>query len=175
MMKIFLIGYRCTGKTTIGKKLAEQFNFTFVDTDEIVQQLENKSIQQIVEASGWEKFRQLEKKALQRTLNMNNAVVSTGGGIILDSDNRSSIRSNGHCIWLSATEEIVLERLNNDTKTDATRPRLSNLELLEETRQMMQKRYLLFERTCHIKIDTGTKNVVECVNTICRRLKDVRV
>lgn len=175
-MNIFLIGYRCTGKTTIGKKLAEHYNFTFVDTDEIVQQLEKKSIQQIVAASGWEKFRQLEKKTLQRTLNMKDAVVSTGGGIVLDSGNRSSIRSKGHCIWLSAPEEIVVERLKNDANTDDLRPRLSrNLDLLEETRQMMQKRYPLYERTYHIKIDTGAKSVDECVNTICRRLKDVRV
>ena len=61
-MKIFLIGYRCTGKTTLGKILAHRLNFDFIDTDLLIEQSLGLTIRKIIEKQGWEKFRQIEKK-----------------------------------------------------------------------------------------------------------------
>ena len=68
-MNIFPIGYRCTGKTTIGKILAHRLNFKFLDTDRIVEHTAGSSILHIVETHGWKKFRQIEKKTLFNTKN----------------------------------------------------------------------------------------------------------
>jgi shikimate kinase len=173
-MKLFLVGYRCTGKSTIGRRLACELQIPFQDTDEMVRQIENRSIEQIVSTQGWEAFRQHEQQMLQKTLALEAAVISTGGGIVLNPDNRKWMRSNGFCIWLSASENVILQRLSTDVKTRETRPRLSELDLLEETRQIMHDRLPLYEQVHHLKIDTGEKSVDECVNTICRRLKNVR-
>ena len=73
-MKIFLIGYRCTGKTTIGKILARGLNFDFFDMDQIIEQKTGSNIRQIVEKQGWNRFRLLEKQTILNTKNYDNIV-----------------------------------------------------------------------------------------------------
>lgn len=174
-MKIILIGYRCTGKTTIGRKLADYLDMPFSDTDDLIASHADMSISRIVEKWGWEKFRELETRMLQDTLGMDSAVISTGGGIVLDRSNRRSIRLQGICIWLQASDEIIIQRLYKDAGTQAFRPRLSDLDVVAETSQLMKQRKPLYEETCHISIDTGMNSPDECVTQICRRLKDVRL
>ena len=94
-MKIFLIGCRCTGKTTIGKILAGILKYSFLDIDKQIESESNSSIASIVKKSGWEKFRKLEKQALIKTQDKKDLIVSTGGGIILDIENQSFIKNNG--------------------------------------------------------------------------------
>ena len=86
-MKIFLIGYRCSGKTTIGKILAQDLNFDFIDTDQMIEQKAGLSVTQIVEQHGWSRFRLLEKKTVLNIKNFKKAVIATGGGVVTDPDN----------------------------------------------------------------------------------------
>ncbi len=90
-MKIFLIGYRCTGKTTLGKILAHRLNFDFIDTDQLIEQSFGLTIRGIIEKHGWEKFRQLEKNTLLNTKKNKNTIIATGGGIIIKHDNKQFI------------------------------------------------------------------------------------
>jgi shikimate kinase len=173
-MKIFLIGYRCTGKTTIGKMLALFWDFDFLDIDRAIEQDTESSILQIVETSGWEKFRQLEKQKLMATKKNKNTVISTGGGIILDPENQQFIKKNGFCIWLDADVQTIFHRLNNDIKTRESRPSLTNNDLLKETTKTAKQRKPLYENTAHIRVDTRFHKPEEIVNIIDRRLKNVR-
>ncbi|MBU1340768.1 MAG: shikimate kinase AroL [Proteobacteria bacterium] len=169
-MKIFLIGYRCTGKTTIGKLLANRLNIDFIDTDHLIEQSADASILQIVEKQGWEKFRHLEKKMLLNTKNMKNSVIATGGGIILDPDNQQYIKNNGFSIWLDADINTILHRLNTDHKTPDSRPSLTDNDLLKETEDILKQRKPLYEKTADIRIDTSVVSPEEIVNIIDRRL-----
>lgn len=170
---IYLIGYRCTGKTTIGRKLAEYLDFEFEDTDELIQQNQGQTVAQIVAESGWAYFRDLEKTILKSTGQSGQKVVSTGGGIILDSENRSFLMSSGWCVWLNAEPKTILQRLNKDTNTRTLRPALSSLSLEAETMQNLKDRMPLYEKTHHINIDTDLLTVDQCVQLIHRRLCDV--
>ncbi len=174
-MKIFLIGYRCTGKTTLGKIFAHRLNFDFIDTDRIIEQNLGSTILKIIETQGWKKFRQTEKQILLDTKKNKNTIIATGGGIILDPDNRQFLKKNGLCIWLDADIKTIMVRLKIDNETKELRPALTNKNLFAETRQMVKKRTPLYKNTAHIRIDTSFHTPEEIVNIIDRRLKDVRL
>ncbi len=173
-MKIFLIGYRCTGKTTLGKILAHRLNFDFIDTDRLIEQHLESTILEIIEKQGWEKFRQIEKQTLLDTKKNKNTVIATGGGIIIDHDNQQFIKKNGFCVWLDADIKTIMDRLNTDNKTRTSRPPLTNKDLFSETNKIVQKRKPLYKNTAHIRIDVSFNTPEEIVNIIDRRLKDVR-
>ena len=173
-MKIFFIGYRCTGKTTIGKILARRLSFDFIDTDRIIEQHAGSTILEIVETYGWKRFRQIEKQMLLNVKNSENTVIATGGGIIMDHDNQQFIKKNGFCVWLDADIKTIMVRLNTDNKTKNSRPMLTNKDLLKETNELRKLRNPLYKKTAHIRIDTSFYTPEEIVNIIDRRLKDVR-
>ncbi|MBU0463406.1 MAG: shikimate kinase AroL [Proteobacteria bacterium] len=174
-MKIFLIGYRCTGKTTLGKILAHRLNFDFIDTDRLIEQHLGSTILEIIENQGWKKFRQIEKQILLNTKKNKNTIIATGGGIIIDHDNQQFIKKNGFCVWLDADIKTIMDRLNIDNKTRTLRrPPLTNKDLFAETNEILKKRKPLYEKTAQIRIDVSFHTPEEIVNIIDRRLKDVR-
>jgi shikimate kinase len=169
-MKIFLIGYRCTGKTTIGKILAEILDFKFIDTDRSIENHTGLTILQIVEQDGWEKFRQIEKNVLLGLENLENQVIATGGGIIINPENRQFIRKNGVSVWLDADFNTIWHRITSDKNTPATRPPLSLQPLFQETQDLLTDRKPLYEQIGTIKIDTGCHTPLEIARIIERRL-----
>lgn len=172
-MKIFLIGYRGTGKTTIGKPLARHLGFGFMDTDHLIEQQLGSTVLEIIETRGWEKFRQVEKQILLNLKNEKNSVIATGGGIIMDIDNQLFLKKNGFCIWLDADINTILHRLHMDNNTNRARPSLTRKKLSDETDEMVKKRFPMYENTAHMRIDTSFHTPEEILNIIDRRLKDV--
>ncbi len=169
-MKIFLIGYRCTGKTTVGKALAAKLGFGFIDTDEQIRFQAKSSISALVEARGWERFRQTEKQVLLQTIHLHNQVISTGGGIILDEENRRYLHDNGTCIWLNADPDIIVQRMKTDANTPGSRPALTDMDLEQETRTLLDLRNPLYEAIAHMKVDTGQHAPEQIIETLYRRL-----
>lgn len=173
-MKIFLIGYRCTGKTTIGQILAKSILIDFIDIDQIIEKESKLNIALIVKKYGWDYFRSLEKKALFNTKYSDNLIVATGGGIVMDHENLNFIKNSGFCIWLDADIKTILKRLQNDAQTALSRPSLTDNTLLEETKKLLNSRKPLYEKSSHMKIDTAGKTPHKIVNIIEKGLKDVR-
>ena len=165
-MKIFLTGYRCTGKTSVGKILAEQTQSTFKDIDQTVEREAKLNITQIIKKHGWDEFRSLEKQALLKNKNIENAIISTGGGIVIDPDNIEFIKSNGFCVWLDADIKTIIQRLKNDKKTLTSRPSLTDKDLIEETKELLNIRKPLYEKCADIKINTSNKTPEEIVAII---------
>lgn len=174
-MKIYLVGYRCTGKTTIGRKLASRYRISFFDTDLWVEKQAGMRIARIVESIGWDHFRQLEKQALAETIDLDQVVVSTGGGIVLDPGNRSILQDNGIIVWLTAGEQVIIKRINSDPETQGMRPPLGNLDLVAETRTALKTRIPLYAQSADLTIDTGVHDPDVCVNMIDRSIKDVGI
>ncbi|MCP3900040.1 MAG: shikimate kinase [Desulfobacteraceae bacterium] len=188
-MKIFLIGYRCTGKTTIGKILARLLNYPFLDIDKKIESDAKTSIASIVKKSGWEEFRKLEKQALINTHDKMNLIVSTGGGIVIDEDNQAFIKNHGMSIWLFADQKVIIDRLNNDENTHLSRPSLTddklnddklngnNLDisnLKKETSTIMSQREPMYSKITKIKFDTSIKTPEEIAQMIKRRIEHDR-
>ncbi len=173
-MNIYLIGYRCTGKTTIGKLLSNDLDMLFVDTDKKIESKIGTSISQFVLEHDWSEFREIEKTILFKSNGYKNTVISTGGGIILDSENQSFIKNNGFSCWLAADLNTILNRIKNDGNSDTQRPSLTDDDIELETIQLLKKRDPMYRHASHLKIDTSLLTPKEIVNQIKRNITDVR-
>lgn len=175
MNKIVLIGFRATGKTSIGASLAQKLNWKFLDLDEEIQRRTKKSIREIVEEEGWETFRSLERKLLEEIKNLENIVIALGGGSVLHQKEMSDLKQKSLVIWLWASKEIILERIKVDSKTLSQRPSLTNLQTLEEeVENLLKEREKLYNNFSHVKIDTSKKSIFEIVEEILNKFFKIR-
>lgn len=148
MARIYLTGARGSGKSTVGKLLASQLQWSFIDLDAFLCSGEGKSIAEIVRLDGWQAFRNLEKKYLASASREDDAIIATGGGIVLDAENRELMRACGHVFWLHATPEVLHGRLMRNP-AHAQRPALTDKGMLEEINDILRQRKKLYENACH--------------------------
>lgn len=175
MRPVFLIGYRCTGKTITGKILADLLDCDFVDTDQLLESRFNISIAQMVKERGWDYFRERETGILTGLDLEKSPVVATGGGIVLAKENREFIRQNGTCVWLFADAKVLTQRICTDVKTDTQRPDLTDDSLEQETIDMLKLRTPLYEELAQITINTAEHSAKEAAQLIKRRFDNERV
>jgi len=140
---IYLLGMRASGKTTVGKALAEVLACPCVDTDALVVAEAGQDIDAIVAAGGWDVFRSLEEKALTRAAELPGKIVSTGGGIILSRANRELMQRTGVCFYLAADAALLVARMGCDPNA-AQRPALTPLALHDEVVAVMSEREVLY-------------------------------
>lgn len=156
---IYIIGYMGSGKTTIGKKLAQKTGFPFIDIDEEIKQYTQISITEIFRIYGELYFRSLEKKILNE-INTDH-VVSCGGGLPIYSNNMDFIINNGKSIYLKTPINILFNRLKNNKKE---RPIIENIEedKLEDfiRQQSLQREQIYNKATYTIKTKEKTEDEV---------------
>lgn len=148
----FLVGLRGSGKSTLGRRLAQDLGLAFVDTDEQVVAAAGMSIAQLVAAQGWEAFRDLESDVLRQVAQGQGQVVATGGGIILRPQNREVLRGRGAVFYLMASIPALLARLTADPLAHQ-RPALpgsENAALADELRQALADREHLYLEVAHM-------------------------
>ena len=139
---IYLIGMMGSGKSTIGKILAQKRNYCFVDTDDLIEQKTKKSIKEIFDNEGEESFRNLETQVLKEVSAYScSAIVATGAGIIQKEINRDYL-SQGLVVWLDVDVEILRQRISRDEN----RPLANNLESL------FAERYPLYSSLANLPI-----------------------
>ena len=171
---VYLIGYRCTGKSTTGQLLATLMGFDFLDTDRVIEARFKTSLKEMIHQRGWEYFREKEKQVLLDTGHLSNTIVATGGGIVLDPENRKFIQTHGFCAWLYADGTTIVNRLLADENTCESRPRFSQDCLTLETQKTLALRTPLYRELSQIKIDTTTHSPPEAASMIKRRISHVR-
>ncbi len=110
-MRIYLIGYMGSGKTTIGKMVADRMKMRFIDLDEIIEKEAGMPIPQIFDEMGEEKFRLMEQKELKKTGKLYNSIISTGGGAPCFFDNMDFMKKKGHTIYIDLTARELSDRL----------------------------------------------------------------
>jgi shikimate kinase len=110
-MKIFLIGFMGSGKTTLGRKLAARMNYEFIDLDHKLEQQVELSIAEYFSFFGEDSFRKLEKDVLQKTTYPENAIISTGGGLPCYFDNMDWMKANGKVVYLNLSPKTLADRL----------------------------------------------------------------
>ncbi|MBN2396892.1 MAG: shikimate kinase [Deltaproteobacteria bacterium] len=171
MKNIILIGYRCTGKTTVGKKLSERLGLPFIDTDGLVMLDTGMSVDEIVREGGWPLFRQKEREVIKGLSSADDVIIAPGGGAIEDPQNREVLRKNGLFVWLTADVEIIVERMRSDLKNTDQRPPLSGGDLQAEVMEMTRKREPVYRELADLTIDTSHKDIDEIGDEIQRFLK----
>lgn len=111
VMRYFLVGYKSSGKTTLGKQLASELKMDFIDLDHYIEDEKGKTIPEIYTELGDEKFRLLEWEMLKRIVEKDNVVVSTGGGTPCHCDNMNIMQNYGEVIYIKVDEDVLVERL----------------------------------------------------------------
>lgn len=172
---VVLIGYRCTGKTVVGKDLAHKLNLDFVDTDDYIEKEVGCSVSEIVAKYGWDKFRRLEKEVIEIISSMDGKVIAAGGGAVLDDQNVKNLRKNGIVVLLEAKPQVILDRMASDKKTGMQRPGLTGKSPYEEIEEVLRVRQPLYEKAMDFYVDTTSKNIESVVDEIVKRLRNQRI
>lgn len=165
-MNIVLIGYRGSGKTAVGKRLAERLQRRFMDTDNLLEQQHGTPISEIIKSLGWDHFRALERSMIEEISKQDHLILAPGGGAVLDAENVTALRKNGLVIWLKADGSVLRKRLERDSQTPSQRPTLTGKGTLEELEEVMISREPLYERAAHVQLDTSAMDVGKVVGTL---------
>ena len=171
-MNLFLIGYRCTGKTTIGKAIAAAIEWSFVDADTLLVRECGKPIKEIVGTGGWEAFRRMERSTLKQICTKDRQIVATGGGVVLDKANIKAMKTSGMVIWLGATAETIQKRMLQDKNTGNFRPALTDKGRMQEIEDMLLKRNPYYESASDFSIHTDDVPVSEITKIIIEKLNE---
>ena len=122
---LYLIGYRGTGKTTIGPILAARLGWDFVDADAYLEAKCGRTIKEIFSDEGEKGFREQESQNLRKLARRERSVIATGGGIVLSEENRKVLKETGFVVWLSADVATITARIRADPTTSTRRPNLT--------------------------------------------------
>jgi shikimate kinase len=172
-MSIVLIGYRGSGKTTIGRKLASRLWQDLIDTDQLIVTKAGKNIVHIFQEDGEAAFREMEAEVVQETLRLQDVVISLGGGSILREDNREAIKASGHkVIYLRCHPQILYQRLSADSGTTGMmRPALTQYGgSQEEIQRMVESREPLYREVMTAELDVTNLSVDDAMVYIVRLL-----
>ncbi|RMH59298.1 MAG: shikimate kinase [Candidatus Hydrogenedentota bacterium] len=164
---IVLIGYRGTGKTTIARILAGRLHRSVISTDDEIVHRAGKSIPEIVEAQGWDSFRDLEEAVVEEVTRRQDVIVDCGGGVILREANRRRIRERGLVVWLVLPPSLIAERIGEDPN----RPTLTGRGTLEEIEDVLAEREPLYRETAHLVVSTENAAPQESAEEILQRVK----
>ncbi len=155
-----------SGKTTIGKLVAQRLGRPFIDLDKEIEKKENRSINDIFDQDGEEYFRQVEAEVLKSLQPERYMVVATGGGIILNEANRQEMKDKGHIIYLNVPIEKLASRLNEDYE----RPLLKNKEKEESLLELNKERQPLYRDGAY-ELDTGNLTPLQAAKEIVEVVK----
>jgi shikimate kinase len=153
-MGMVLIGYRGSGKTTVGKLLAARRKTLFVDTDDMIAAAAGKSIAAIFADEGEPAFRARESDAIQRAVQTPDAIISVGGGAVESAANRRVLQAYGPVVWLDAPAEMLWQRIQADSATAANRPALAGGGL-EEVERVLERRRPWYRELATLIIPLG--------------------
>lgn len=170
-MNIFLIGYRCTGKTSVGQSLAKRLKRLFFDTDVEIVKEQGVNISDIVSKKGWDAFREMEKRMIRYACERDNQVVATGGGAVLDEQNVRRMKNSGVLVWLRADIKTIEKRIVGDSTTQDFRPALTSKGSIEEIRETLLARNSYYERAMHFFVDTDFMDIRTVCDTIIEKIK----
>lgn len=152
-MNLFLIGYRGSGKSTVGALVARRLKWKFVNLDELVETRTGRRIVDIFKEEGEAAFRQHEKEALESIRRTKNQVISMGGGAVTHPDIRVLMKKMGKSVWLQAPAAILFARIQRDAKAGVVRPDLKPGGGLSEVELVLAEREPIYRAAATHAID----------------------
>lgn len=150
-----------TGKSAVGKLLAEKLNRDFIELDNLIEAKEKMPIKDIFEKKGESYFRKIEKQIVKESVLSKNAVISAGGGAVIDEDNFKNLKKSGIVICLKASPDTILKR----TKDLKTRPLLNVPDPKKQIEDLLKKREIYYNKA-DFNISTDDLNIEQVVERI---------
>lgn len=170
-MNIVLIGYRGTGKTVVGEILAARLGMTYIGMDAQIIKKAGMPIPEIVEKSGWPKFRDIETQVARELAGLDNLIIDTGGGIIERPENIEALKINSRIFWLQASVDAIVSRIQEGTQ----RPALTaGKTFTQEVAEVLEERIPKYKSAADYEIDTDVlspEKVAEKIIQICQNIE----
>ena len=164
--RIVLIGYRGTGKSSIGRALSEITGQMHLDTDQLIEDATGKSIPQIFESEGEPGFREIEQHVIAR-IPSGAGIISTGGGVVIRPENVQMLRMNSFVVLLTSEPDIIHNRIRG-----TSRPSLTLLSLKDEIRKVLEERLPAYRSAADFIIDTSSTSPSEAAAMILDRINN---
>jgi shikimate kinase len=166
---IALIGFMGTGKSSVGRIIAEQLHYSFLDTDELVESRAGKSISIIFAQDGEAAFRKQEQAVVAELASRSQSVISTGGGVGASESNLASLREHALVVCLWASAEKIWERVRSQTH----RPLLQEADPLAKIRQLLAVREPFYKQA-DVLLNTEVRSLKEVVQQVLHQFRLVR-
>lgn len=164
--RIFLVGLMGAGKSTIGRLLAREFGLDFVDSDHEIEARNGVTVATIFEVEGESGFRARERKVIDELTRRDGIVLATGGGVVIDPENRRDLAARGFVIYLHARPESLFVRLRNDR----SRPLLQNADPRGRLIQLYRQRDPWYREVADLTVETGRQSAGKLVREIVSRM-----
>jgi shikimate kinase len=176
-MKLVLIGLRGTGKSTVGRILAQRLKWDYFDTDVLVEERAQMSIKELFAKHGEPFFRKLESEIVRECAQKDKVVIATGGGAILDRQNVDALKDNGFVIHLTANPSELWHRISQDPNTKKNRPPLlQNAESgIDELKKLMLARSAAYAHARDVEVTVEDRSPDEVADAALLLLKTHRV
>jgi shikimate kinase len=169
-MNIVLIGYRGTGKSHVGRLLAQRLGWDYVGLDAAIVQSAGRPIPEIVAREGWPGFRDRESAEVRKVAEQDGLIIDTGGGVIERPENIDLLCSSGRIVWLRASVATIVARIQGDTQ----RPSLTGAKsFTEEVAEVLERRTPAYAAAAQVAIDTdelSPEEIVDRILTTCHPL-----
>ena len=168
-MNIVLIGYRGTGKSAVGELLALRLKMPCIGMDAEIVKRAGMSIPEIVEKYGWQKFRDMESEEARELAGLDNIIVDTGGGVVERPENIEALKTNSIIIWLKASVDTIVSRIQGDTE----RPALTaGKTFTEEVTEVLEQRVPKYKSAAQYEIDTDESTPEQVADRIIEIWKE---
>ncbi|MCF6187610.1 MAG: shikimate kinase [Desulfobulbaceae bacterium] len=164
--RILLTGFRATGKSLVGRLLADRLALDFLDTDALLCRLIGCSVSDFVAEHGWARFREQEERLLTDLCRRSGVVIATGGGAVLHKQAWAALRSRSASIWLRADERTIQQRLVTDVQSEQQRPSLTGMDPSCEINTLLAERTPLYRLGSDFAIRTDGRSPRELVKEI---------
>lgn len=164
---VLLVGFMGSGKSTIGRLAAKAIHFQFLDTDQLIIDRTGRQISDLFAELGEDYFRDQETAVIRSLITANRCIIATGGGAVIRPENREMLRRSGFVVRLTASEDILLDRVSRNTK----RPLLQCENPREAIRKLLATREEAYEHAAHCTIDTSTLTVPEAVDALTQAIQ----
>jgi len=169
-MNIVLIGMRGSGKTTVGRILAQKLSRDFIEMDELITREAGLGIPEIVEKYGWSKFRDIEEKITGEVAERDNIINVTGGGVVTREKNIAKLKKSGVLVWLKASVDTLVKRIGEDSGRP---PLVRGRTPREDIEITLTERMPLYQKAADLIVDTEDKTPEKVAEAIIKSLKKI--
>ena len=166
---ISLIGFMGTGKSSVGRLVATQLHFNFIDTDELIESRVGRSIAEIFAQAGETGFRSIEKQVVADLARMERTVFATGGGLAAQTDNLASLKEHSLVVCLWASPDAIWERVRHQNH----RPLLNDPDPMGRIRQLLSAREAFYKQA-DVLVNTEMRSVKEVAHHVLHQYHSAR-